>query len=85
MKSSTGFADLTMDIVSGKCHVFSNRYGRHESIYCSDNAFEALNYIVEQDNSFSISDTANLWIDIEAHEDLMRGIKEHSSLFGMCA
>ena len=75
--------DLTMDIVSGKCHVF--KHGGKESIYCSDNAFEALNYIAKENSSFAISDVASLWIAIESHEALISGMKQQPNLFGMCA
>lgn len=75
--------DLTMDIVSGKCHVF--KHGGKESIYSSDNAFEALNYIAKENSSFAISDIASLWIDIESHEAMVTGMKQKPNLFDMCA
>jgi hypothetical protein len=78
-------AQLTMDVVSGKCHVFENRHGKHKSIYCCDNAFEALNYIATENSSFDISDIASLWIDIESHEAVVNGMKQQPSLFGLCA
>ena len=76
-------AQLTMDVVSGKCHVF--RHGKKESIYCADNAFEALNYIATENTSFNISDIASLWIDIESYEAMVTGMKQQPNLFGMCA
>jgi len=76
-------AQLTMDVVSGKCHVF--RHGKTESIYCADNAFEALNYIATENTSFNISDIASLWIDIESHEAFVAGMKQQPNLFGLCA
>lgn len=76
-------AQLTMDVVSGKCHVF--RHGKTESIYCADNAFEALNYIATENTSFNISDIASLWIDIESHEAMVVGMKQQPNLFGLCA
>lgn len=77
-------ARLSMDVVSGKCHVY--RHGKKESIYCSDNAFEALNYIATEENTpFDISDVASLWIDIESYEAMMVGMKQQPNLFNMCA
>lgn len=78
-------AQLTMDVVSDKCHVFKNRHGKQESIYCCDNAFEALNYIATENTSFDISDVASLWIDIEAFEEVLIGMKQQPKLFGLCA
>ena len=83
MQVSTIPAPLTMDIVKGKCHVFENM--SHKSIYCSDNAFEALNYIANEDKLFDISDIASAWIDIEAYESFMSGMKQNPQLFGLCA
>lgn len=78
-------SQLTMDIVSGKCHVFSNQYGNWKSIFSSDKAFEALNYIITQDSKFEISDMASLWIDMEVYEDVAKEIKENPRLIGLCA
>lgn len=78
-------ARLTMDVVSGKCHVFENMHGKQKSIYCCDNAFEALNYIATENTSFDISDIASLWIDIESYEAVIIGMKQQPKLFGLCA
>jgi len=78
-------ARLTMDVVSGKCHVFENTHGKQKSIYCCDNAFEALNYIATENIAFDISDIASLWIDIESHEAMVIGMKQQPKLFGLCA
>jgi hypothetical protein len=82
MALATTRTDLTMDIVSGKCHVF--KQGK-ESIYSSDNAFEALNYIAKENSSFAISDVASLWIDIESYEAMINGMKQNPELFQACA
>lgn len=79
-----GSHQLTMDIVSGKCHVFSDQYGRMKSIFSSEKAFEALNYIITQDSKFQISDMASLWIDMEAYEDVAKEIKDNPKLYGLC-
>ena len=73
MQVSTIPAPLTMDIVKGKCHVFENM--SHKSIYCSEN----------EDKLFDISDIASAWIDIEAYESFMLGMKQNPKLFGLCA
>lgn len=77
--------ELSVDVVSGKCHVFSNRYGKQESIYSSDKAFEALNYIATKNLSFMISDIASLWIDMESYEAVVSGMKQQPKLFNLCA
>lgn len=82
MALATTRTDLTMDIVSGKCHVL--KQGK-ESIYSSDNAFEALNYIAKENSSFAISDVASLWIDIECYEAMINGMKQNPELFQACA
>lgn len=78
-------ARLTMDVVSGKCHVFEHTHGKPKSIYSCDNAFEALNYIATENSAFDISDIASLWIDIEAHEAMIVGMNQQPKLFGLCA
>lgn len=76
-------AQYTVDVVRGRCHIMQN--ANMQSIYSSDKIFEAINYAANNVASFKISDVAELWIDIESHEELMKALKERSHLFDKCA
>lgn len=76
-------AQYTVDVVRGRCHIMQN--ANKKSIYSSDKMFEAINYAANNISSFNLSDVAELWIDIESHEELMSGYKEKSYLFEKCA
>ena len=85
MNLSPTSCPLSMDIVKGKCHVFSTIHGIQKSVYCSDTAFNALKYIANENLQFNISDIASLWIDMESHEDLMIGMEQKLYLFELHA
>jgi hypothetical protein len=68
-----------VDVVRGRCHVLHNV--DMKSIYSSEKAFEVLNYALNNISSFKISDIFGMWIDLESHEELMKGIREKSELF----
>lgn len=75
---------LALDVIENKCHVLIKKYGNMQSVYSSDKAFDALNYIISvfsNTEAIYISDVASLWIEIESHEQYVKGLKQNSKLF----